>query len=209
MNSLVELPQNAVTLKDGHAIATSITVAEIFKKQHKDVLRAIRSFEIDEEFARRNFAPSSYINSQNKEQPMVEITRDGFTLLGMGFSGREAMQFKVAYIQRFNEMEGKSNYHHYGDALPATLTLEQHDAARTYLDAMNAQLDSTPITILPDELKRLREDQVLLAKKEWLIVDLVALFEEHDVPRELTEKILGIKRLTIRQHAFRARERGH
>lgn len=206
MNALVELPQNAVTLKDGHAISTSVTVAEVFKKQHKDVLRAIRNLEIDEQFARRNFAPTSYLDKSARKSPMVEITRDGFTLLAMGFSGREAMQFKVAYIQRFNEMEGETNL---GHRLPATLTLEKHDAARAYLDDMNAQLESTPITLLPDELRQLRADRVLLAKKEWLIVDLVALFERYSVPREVTEEILGIKNNTIRQHAFKARGRSH
>ena len=38
---------------------------------------------------------------------MYEITRDGFTLLAMGFTGKKAMQFKIKYIAAFNEMEAK------------------------------------------------------------------------------------------------------
>jgi len=36
---------------------------------------------------------------------MYLITRDGFMLLAMGFTGKKAMQFKLAYIEAFNQME--------------------------------------------------------------------------------------------------------
>ncbi len=42
-----------------------------------------------------------------KSNPMYLMTRDGFTLLAMGFTGAKALQFKLAYIQAFNEMEAK------------------------------------------------------------------------------------------------------
>lgn len=35
------------------------------------------------------------------------LTRDGFSLLAMGFSGRQALAFKLAYIGAFNAMEAK------------------------------------------------------------------------------------------------------
>ena len=85
-------------------------VAEVFEKEHKDVIKAIRKVispesGYSEEFGRRNFAPSSYKNSQNKTQPCYHMTRDGFVALAMGFTGKKASQFKEAYIRRFNEME--------------------------------------------------------------------------------------------------------
>ena len=87
------------------ARANSLIVAKMFEKNHRDVLRAIKNIDCSEEFRRRNFAQSSYINEQNKKQPCVMMTRDGFTFLAMGFTGKKAAQFKEAYIKRFNEME--------------------------------------------------------------------------------------------------------
>lgn len=85
-------------------------VAEAFEKNHKEVLRDIRKMlepasGLSKEFGQRNFAPSSYINNQNKKQPCFCMTRDGFTLLVMGYTGKRAMAFKEAYIKRFNAME--------------------------------------------------------------------------------------------------------
>lgn len=84
---------------------TSLDISNRFGKQHKDVLHAIRTVDCSEEFGRRNFAPSSYNNSQNKAQPMFEITRDGFVFLCMGFTGPQAALWKERYITAFNEME--------------------------------------------------------------------------------------------------------
>lgn len=69
------------------------------------VLRDIRELECSDEFRLGNFAESFYINSQNKKQPMYFITRDGFALLAMGYTGEKAMKFNEAYIRQFNAME--------------------------------------------------------------------------------------------------------
>ena len=69
------------------------------------MLEAIRHLDCSPEFGRRNFTPSSYTNSQNKKQPLYEITRDGFTFLCMGFTGPQAALWKERYIEAFNRME--------------------------------------------------------------------------------------------------------
>lgn len=99
------IPENAVFSRDDYAITTSLKVAEVFGKRHKNVIQAIMTIDCSEEFRRLNFQPSTYLNRQGKPQPMYEITRDGFALLGMGFTGPRAVKFKEAYIRRFNEME--------------------------------------------------------------------------------------------------------
>lgn len=91
--------------KEERAAVTSLDVAETFGKEHRHVLRDIRELGCSEEFGRSNFGQSSYLNAQNKEQPMVYMTRDGFTLLVMGYTGELAMRFKEAYIKQFNAME--------------------------------------------------------------------------------------------------------
>ena len=94
-----------VEIINGIPKTTSLKVAEIFDKRHDDVLKSIRNLGCSEEFGLRNFAESSYLNEQNKSQPMYEITKDGFTLLVMGYTGEKAMQFKEAYIAAFNNLE--------------------------------------------------------------------------------------------------------
>lgn len=94
-----------VFVESGAPRTTSLLVAEKFGKQHKNVMASIAALECSEEFGRLNFQPSSYLNEQNKSQPMYSITRDGFTLLAMGFTGKKAMAWKELYIAAFNAME--------------------------------------------------------------------------------------------------------
>ena len=92
---------------DNHdtARANSLMVAEYFGKNHNHVLRDIQNLDCSDEFRQSNFGQSSYINEQNKKQPCVCMTRDGFMFLVMGYRGKKAAAIKEAYIKRFNEME--------------------------------------------------------------------------------------------------------
>lgn len=92
------------------ARANSLQVAEYFEKSHRHVLDSIRKITepkngLSEEFSKSNFGLSSYNDTTGRKLPCYCMTRDGFTLLAMGFTGRKALQFKEAYINRFNEME--------------------------------------------------------------------------------------------------------
>nr|DAH14624.1 MAG TPA: regulatory protein [Caudoviricetes sp.] len=87
-------------------VVSSLDVAETFEKRHADVLRDIENLGCSTEFRERNFAFSEYkVEGNNKKYPMYYITRDGFTLLAMGYTGEKAMKFKEAYIKQFNVME--------------------------------------------------------------------------------------------------------
>ena len=94
-----------VRITDSRATTTSLKVAEIFEKEHSKVLRSIRELECSENFTEANFGLSEYTDSTGRKLPMYNITRDGFTLLAMGFTGEKAMKFKIAYIEAFNAME--------------------------------------------------------------------------------------------------------
>jgi Rha family phage regulatory protein len=86
-------------------VVSSLDIAETFGKEHRRVLQDIREIGCSEEFRLHNFVQSSYENSQGKQQPMFLVTRDGFVLLAMGYTGELAMRFKEAYIKQFNAME--------------------------------------------------------------------------------------------------------
>lgn len=102
---VIPFPSDAVVVKHGHPVTTSIKVAEVFNKRHRDVLRTIKDLDCPEDFSERNFARTSYTDIQGKSWPMFELTRDGLTFLVMGFTGHEAALRKIEYIKRFNEME--------------------------------------------------------------------------------------------------------
>ncbi|MGM8363991.1 Rha family transcriptional regulator [Virgibacillus sp. W0181] len=88
----------------------SLFVAEFFEKEHFHVLRDIAKITdtksgLSEEFIKSNFSLSKYKDSTGRKLPCYAMTRDGFTMLVMGYTGKKAMKFKELYIRRFNEME--------------------------------------------------------------------------------------------------------
>ena len=91
--------------KEEKAVCTSLDVAETFEKAHDKVIRDIRELGCSEEFNAANFGDIFYTDSMNRKQKAVLMTRDGFTLLVMGYTGDLAMKFKEASIRQFNAME--------------------------------------------------------------------------------------------------------
>lgn len=92
--------------KDNKVVVSSREIAENFEKEHSKVLRAIRNLECSKEFNEANFGLVEYEDKKGEKRTEYLMTRDGFTLLAMGFTGKKAMQFKEAYIEAFNKMEG-------------------------------------------------------------------------------------------------------
>lgn len=96
-----------VNVVNGKAVCTSLMVAEKFGKEHFNVLRDIENLECSQEFRAINYELSSYKSRQGKQIPMIQMTRDGFSVLVMGFTGKEAMAWKEKYIAAFNLMEAE------------------------------------------------------------------------------------------------------
>jgi Rha family phage regulatory protein len=97
--------KNLLAVSDGKIRVDSKVIADSFGKIHRDVLRAIDGLECSEEFRVRNFAQSSYTSSQGKVLPCVSMTRDGFCMVAMGFTGKRAAQWKESFLDAFNRME--------------------------------------------------------------------------------------------------------
>lgn len=114
--------------KEEVVTVTSLDVAETFEKEHKNVMADIRK--IGEDISTAEFSAlfnlSSYKALNGKNNPMYVMTKDGFTLLAMGYSGEKAMKFKLAYIKQFNAMEeqlqGKIREREKGIAIRQALT---------------------------------------------------------------------------------------
>lgn len=157
--------------KEEVTVVTSIDVAATFEKEHKRVLQDIRELQCSEEFGRHNFVLSSYVNNQNKSQPMYHITRDGFTLLVMGYTGEKAMKFKEAYIRQFNAMEkiliGKIREREKGIAVRQALTNALQQSQEN--DRMHGHAYSTYTNVIykavfGKDAKHLREDYGITKK---------------------------------------------
>jgi len=82
---------------------TSLAIANVFQKRHDNIIAQIRALPQDE-FAALNFKVSEYIDKSGRKLPMYKMTRDGFVLLAMGFTGEKAYKFKIEYINAFNRM---------------------------------------------------------------------------------------------------------
>lgn len=91
--------------KEERVAVTSLDVAETFGKAHDKVMRDIRELGCSAEFNAANFGDISYVDTKNRKRKAFVMTRDGFTLLVMGYTGELAMKFKEAYIKQFNAME--------------------------------------------------------------------------------------------------------
>lgn len=89
------------------AMTSSLLVAKEFGKEHNKVMRDINNLACSQEFRAANFGESSYVSEQGKEFPMFTMTKDGFSFLVMGYTGKKAAQFKDAYINAFNKMESE------------------------------------------------------------------------------------------------------
>lgn len=99
------LPTIQATVHDGKPTVNSHQVAKVFNKRHDNVIRDIRNLAVSQEFNALNFAATYYLDSKGEARPAYNMTRNGFLILAMGYTGAKAMALKEAYISEFNRME--------------------------------------------------------------------------------------------------------
>lgn len=159
---------NLVTIQNhnGVAMVSSRIVAEQLDKEHRRILQDCRE-KLEDGV---EFVQSSYINSQNKEQPELLLTKDGFLLLCMNYQGYN--DFKRAYIQAFNEMErelANKNPKTYLEALKALVITEE-----AKLEAERArQIAETKVIQLAPKAKKY--DEVISTAKTFSISEISAI----------------------------------
>jgi anti-repressor protein len=141
MNLVINEQQVTFEAKDNQTFVTSRDIAAVFGKLHKNVLRDIEALPTDE-FNQLNFEPVNYKDAKGETRKAYRLTRDGFALLAMGFTGEKAYQWKIAFIDGFNKMEafirngGFEIPANYAEALQLAA-----DQARE-IDVLNAALEA-------------------------------------------------------------------
>jgi len=150
MNELV-LSEYGMTEKNGIPVVDSRHVADKFHKRHDHVMRdieiALATFsQLDNpKFGDTNFVKSHYRDSQNRKQTEYLLTRDGFSYIAMGFSGKKAAKFKIDFINAFNQMESfiknlveaKIDFPEFTDAIMAMHEEPKHYHFSNELDMIN------------------------------------------------------------------------
>lgn len=91
--------------ENGQPATTSLIVAEVFNKRHDHVLRDIDNLSCSKEFNLLNFGEIEYFDGKNRKQRAIEMTKDGFTFLVMGYSGPKAGYIKEKFINQFNRQQ--------------------------------------------------------------------------------------------------------
>lgn len=94
-----------LTISNGQPTASSRDIAEHFGKRHDHVLRDIETLGKDLPNFGEMFFDTEIPDSYGRQQRAYLMNRDGFTLLAMGFTGKEALEWKVKYMNAFNAME--------------------------------------------------------------------------------------------------------
>lgn len=193
-----------VAVENEHAVTTSLRVAEVFGKQHKDVLKAVKSLDCSEEFRERNFALSKidYQNGNIKKQlPMYYITRDGFMFLVMGFTGKTAAKWKEAYIKAFNEMEAKIRAEQMAKAI------EEHDRkeAEEYEKLLEreereeAAIDAR-VAAMPPAKSRKRQAEPQTTEQQTTTAEDGIIIEDYNGRRVVSS--LTLAKLQGREHRY-------
>lgn len=189
-----------VTIHDHQAVTTSQTIAEHFGKPHYEVLKTIRRVagQCPSDFSLGNFPESTYINERGQQQPCFELTRDAFTLVAMSFTGEKALQFKLAYIAAFNQME---------------TALRQQGQAQVLasLDALHEREETLQagIASLKDELLDTLRLQVALLTKPKRRVTPNRPITQHDIERMRTLASQGNSTDAIARQLRRSRATVH
>lgn len=98
--------EDLVIMHDKQVVTTSLVLAEVFEKKHQHVLRDIDALKDVSNFGQM-FFESNEPDSYGRNRRIYFMNRDGFTLIAMGYTGSKAMEFKLKYIEAFNQMEKK------------------------------------------------------------------------------------------------------
>lgn len=165
MNEIILSTQN------GEPVASSRQIAESFGKEHKHVITAIRQILVAENSATKFFHETAF-EYRGQKFPEYMMNRDGFTLLAMGFTGKAALEWKLKYIQAFNEMEKQ---------LAQRPQLSRSELMAQALIAAHEELEHKDRQIAELTPKGIFADAVSASKKSILVGELAKLLCQNGV----------------------------
>ena len=176
-----------LSTQNGEPVVSSREVAERFNKNHKDVLRSIENLAAQNCATKSMFYETTFEN-RGKQYPMYLMNRDGFSLLTFGFTGDEALEWKLRYIAAFNAMEKQ---------LAQRPQLSRAELMAQALIAAHDELEHKDRQIAELTPKGIFADAVNASKKSILVGELAKLLCQNSVQ-------IGQNRLFVwmREHGY-------
>ena len=166
-----------LTNNNGKILVSSREVAEKFGKRHTHVLDVIKGFKEDLSTADFSalFILDEYKASNGKMNIEYLMNRDGFSLLAMGFTGKKALEWKLKFIDAFNQMEEKLKSGNYlSEEEKLKLKLFSKDPSEVaYAHNRLVELATAPLIAENEELKPKAEYHDEVLKKDGLITTTV------------------------------------
>lgn len=157
-----------VKIENDRMITTSRMIAETFNKRHDHVLRDIDNIRKDVPNFGEMFHETETQDSYGRQQRIYEITRDGFSLLAMGFTGSDAMEWKLKYLEAFNKMEAFWNS-------PEQIMARAHRIAEQTIASLEQKLQQKDFQIEAQKPKVLFADAVETSKTSILVGELAKI----------------------------------
>lgn len=158
-----------VFIQNDEILVSSKDIANNFSKRHDNVLRDIESIEKDVLNFEEMFHKGESKDSYGRSQPCYFMNRDGFTLLAMGFTGKQALDWKIKYINAFNQMEKQLK--------SATPQLTGEELMAKALIEANSVLARQSKQLEEQKPKVLFADSVIASKGSILVRELAKLIK--------------------------------
>ncbi|MFJ8515302.1 Rha family transcriptional regulator [Lysinibacillus xylanilyticus] len=182
MNQLVFVENNEV-------VTDSLTIAEMFGKEHKNVIRDIQT-QIEyagDEFSQLNFEPSTY-KVRGKDYPKFNLTEDAFALVVFSYNTKEAVQTKIKFIQEFKRMK-EFIQKQANTSLNNTIEFEKHLIGVKYTSEILRVDEPSKIRMLEAAHNQhgVPTNHLPAYVEEELKVSLTRLLKEHDVKMSATK----------------------
>lgn len=170
-----------VFIENNRPITDSLTVAERFGKDHKNVLRDIEDLECSDEFSRLNFEQSTYTNERGRVYPKINMTQDGFTFLAFGYTGKEAARFKEMYIGEFNRMRDELTNNKQLKLPTFIEALEGYAKQLRISEALDTERKQLESKIEADRPKVLFAESLQVSADSILIGELAKLLKQNGI----------------------------
>lgn len=169
---------------------TSQLIADKFGKRHDNILRAVANLDCSDEFRRLNFEELNYLDEQGKPRKNYDISRDGFSILAMGFTGKSAAKWKEQFIAAFGKMERELQRLASRKTDPALRMASSEKSAAAML-MTDCLIDARKAIGKDTKPHHFANEHSLC---NWVLTGCYGHIEEHDLERAAMRQLAEIRR---------------
>lgn len=136
---------------------SSIEVADMVGKQHKELLRDVRKYSVVLTSAKLRsldfFIPDEYVDQKNEIRPCYRLTKKGCELVANKLTGDKGIEFTARYVTKFNDMEEHIKRE------PVKLPESPREALRLMFDFQEEVADR--VEAVESDVEYLKDNQLL------------------------------------------------